>query len=58
MSYFTSKYYILGLAYATFENHCTLLYKVTVHGIALRSDLRFIGLALIIDLSWGIWLCI
>jgi hypothetical protein len=25
MSYFTSKYYILGLAYATFENHCTLL---------------------------------
>ncbi len=27
MSYFTSKYYILGLAYATFENHCTLLYN-------------------------------
>ncbi len=26
MSYFTSKYYILGLAYATFENHCTLIY--------------------------------
>ncbi len=25
MSYFTSKYYILGLAYAIFENHCTLL---------------------------------
>jgi hypothetical protein len=26
MSYFTSKYYILGLAYATFKNHCTLVY--------------------------------
>lgn len=25
MSYFTSKYYILGLAYAIFENHCTLI---------------------------------
>ncbi len=25
MSYFTSKYYILGLAYAIFENHCTLM---------------------------------
>ncbi len=26
MSYFTSKYYILGLAYAIFENHCTLVH--------------------------------
>ncbi len=31
MSYFTSKYYILGLAYATFENHCTLLYNAQLH---------------------------
>jgi hypothetical protein len=34
MSYFTSKYYILGLAYATFENHCTLVVHPHVPSVA------------------------
>jgi hypothetical protein len=39
MSYFTSKYYILGLAYATFENHCTLVNSPDRRGRKRRKGL-------------------
>ena len=47
MSSITPKYIILGLAYATFQNHCTLLYthiycEVAANGLAALDE-QFIG---------------